>query len=221
MRSVRTTKCRDFGHSEFVLYVPDESELHLDSLIEEFERAVAKGGRFSDGDILHLGGVPLRLFQSSAEDLEVFEPSFDGFPIRWRKGVGDALRVHTIQKLICEEVGQVPEFASLLSVGVVSPTYFSLADQYQMSRDETDGNDSGWVFTETDNVGEQGAFASLYEVTTHHRSVLPFLALPGGTRVVRTAREVSVETPGRILESGSNETLRRVFLADWFRQSVS
>jgi hypothetical protein len=185
-------------------------------IVAYFETQPQAGVRFTDGQTVQFGWLLLLLRQADDNHLEVFEPDFDCVPIRWCRGINNAVRHLSLQRAVCALFGCEPLFPTISQAGITSPKFFSSVD-YTMSRDTPADSDSGWVFAECDYAGAEGEFCSLYQLSLQKPEVIPFLALPPSSRITFKPgfREITANTTTR--SSADNDLLRK--LAAW-RNSV-
>ena len=165
MREFRTTKCHAHGHPEIAILLDENSDLSPDWLISFFEAEVGNGQRFQADETVQVGWM-LTMLRASSDPhcLELWEPEFDSLPINWCRGATNTLRHLIIQQSVCEELGVEPNFPSLREAGVASPCFGNSDGSFTMSRDESDGNDSGWVLASLGYAGSEGAVPILVRV---------------------------------------------------------
>lgn len=208
MREFRTTKCRTYGKPEIVILLDEDSNLSPDWLISFFEKNVEDGHQFEAEQTVQIGWMITMLRASEdAQCLEVWEPRFDSMPIQWSRGVTNTLHHLILQQSVCQELGVQPTYPSLRDAGVVAPSFGDSEEGFTMSRDEGDGNDSGWVFAPIGYSGSEGQFQSLFELSQRQPKVIPFLALPSGASVVIKQGQVDVEYGESHLSSAINPLL--------------
>ena len=212
MAEHRTTSCRTLGHPEISVTLGDEAQMDASWLLSFFETEVQRGRRFAADETVQIGWMLVMLQSNAAGDLEVWEPQFDSFPIRWTKGANNTFRHLVLQKSVCEQFGCEPDFPSLQQAGVVSPHFLDQSEAFSMSRDKPSNNDSGWVFSAPKESVSEGAgeFRSLFEICFYHTEVIAFLAMPAGASVTKTKGLIEATTNGRPLSSKSNELLRKL-----------
>lgn len=211
MREFRTTKCHTHGHPEIAILLDENSDLSPDWLISFFEMGVGNGKRFEADETVQVGWM-LTMLRSSSDSkyLELWEPDFDSLPINWCRGATNTLRHLIIQQSVCEELGVEPRFPSLRDAGVASPCFGNLDGSFTMSRDESDGNDSGWVLASLGYAGSEGQFLSLFELSFQQQKIVPFLALPPGSSVMMTPERIEIGHGESRSSSDSSELLRGI-----------
>lgn len=177
-----TTKNLPADQQSIVVEIQTDAEELARPIIAYFEEQAQAGVRFRDGQTVELGWLLLLLRQADDNQLELFEPDFDCFPIRWFRGVNNAVRHLHLQRAVCALFGCDPLFPTIIQAGIVSPKFFECRN-YTISRDTPAGSDSGWVFAECGYDGAEGEFCSLYQLSLEKPEVIPFLALPASSRV--------------------------------------
>lgn len=201
-----TTRCSEKHHPEVCLSVDEDSDLSPDWLLEYFTAEVTRGVRFEAGQTVQIGWILVQLNFADNGVLEIWEPDFDSFPIRWHRGANNVLRHMIIQRSICEALGCEPLFPSLRHAGIISPR-FSQSQEFTMSRDQPVDSDSGWVFAEVDYAGSEGEFRSLYQIALDNMRIIPFLALPMGASITIRLCEIKVCLGSKQITSKNNELL--------------
>ena len=203
-----TTRSMPVDQPGIIFEVHSEAEELARPLVAFFETQAQAGVRFRDGQTVELGWTLLMLREADDGQLEVLEPDFDDFPIRWCRGINGALRHLHLQRAVCDLVGCEPLFPTICKAGVVSPGFFESSD-YTMSRDTPEDSDSGWVFAQCGYEGADGEFCSLYQLALKKPEVIPFLALPAFSRVriKPGVREITVNHTAR---SASDSDLLRM-----------
>jgi hypothetical protein len=212
MTAHRTSMLHKLGHPEVSVTLSEHIQMDVRWLLSFFETEVQNGRRFNSLETIQIGWMVVTLKASVAGDLEVWEPQFDSFPVRWIKGANNTLRHLILQKSVCEQFGCEPNFPSLLQSGVVSPRFLDKGEGFLMSRDQPSNNDSGWVFsTPEESVGvDSGEHRSLFEIFFYHTEVIAFLAMPPGSEVLKTNCLIEATFNGHTLSSKNNDLLRKI-----------
>ncbi len=86
-----------------------------------------------------------------------------------------------------------------------------------MNRETTDGA-SGWAFWQSqEEVTEKTPceYKSLYELALYNAQIIPFLALPNGTKVTKQQGETILELDGKRISSTESDTLKRIATAEF------
>lgn len=208
----RTTKCKEKGHREISIFLSRESGQSPDWLLNYFEAEVFNGRIFLAGQTVQVGWM-VNLIRGGRDTLEVWEPRFDSMPIQWERQADNTLRHLVLQTGVLECRARFP---SLRQAAVIAPGFLTNTGTFSLSRDEPSENDSGWVFKEQDYFGSEGEYRSLFEVSIHHAHIIPFLALPAGTRITTSLGAVEVEWNGRRASSESNIFLHQLMDARHF-----
>jgi len=205
-----TRNCKTAGHPEIRFSVSDESGLSGEWLRDYFESQVSNGQRFQDNETVQIGWMIVKLKTDSSGALELWEPDFDSMPIKWSRTVNNTLRHLIIQRAICNELGCEPDFASLLQTAVVGSNFLDNPGDFVMSRDNSAGADSGWLFRRLDDHSVEAEVKSLYEISLHRRSVIPFLALPAGATVECTGQIVKISFADKQITSRTSDVLHKI-----------
>lgn len=218
MAEYRTTACRALGHPEFCVSLPDLVPLDADWLLNYFASAVQSGERFAAGETVQIGWMLVMLRSGGAGDLEVWEPRFDAFPIQWTQGATNTLRLLTLQKSVCELFGCEPDFPSLLQIGVASTDFLVGGETFSMSRETPSENQSGWFFATLDGevTEENGELQSLFQIALGRTAILPFLALPPDTVVVKTKDTIEVTVGDQTRSSRDTPLLQKLLESSVF-----
>lgn len=210
MANYFTKTCGTAGHPEIGFAFSEESNPSVDWLLSYFESEVANGRRFQAGETVQVGWMIVELKEAPENSLEIWEPDFDSMPIRWCRGVNNTLRHLVLQKSICDEIACEPDFPSLRQPSVISPNFLTTPNDFVMSRDLAVGGDSGWVFHEPGYSGNEGKFVSLFEIALYHMEIIPFLALPPGTSVIKSGGVIEVTCVNKQISSRTNSLLGKV-----------
>lgn len=190
------------GQQKIAVEIQAGGEEFARSIITYFETQAQAGVRFRDEQTVELGWMLLLLRQVD-NVLEVFEPDFACMPIRWCRGVNNAIKHLHLQRAVCDLFDCEPLFPTMRQAGVISPKFFD-RNGFNMSRDAPADSDSGWVFAESGYAGSEGKFCSLYQISLQKPEIVPFLALPDSSRVtIRPGfREVTFNS---ITKSSTND----------------
>ena len=189
----------------------DDCALPAQWLLDYFANGLANGAHFAPGQTVQIGWMIVQLQAAEEGVLEVWEPDFQVFPIRWIRGVNWTLRHVILQRSICDELKCEPEFPSLRHSGVMSRG-FKISKDFKISRDTPNAADSGWVFMEPGYSGTQGEYQSLYQLALWNMRIVPFLALPPGTPVTRLDNEIEISRGVETLAKQQSKLLQRLVL---------
>jgi hypothetical protein len=179
-------------------------------ILDYFQDAVAAGKRFRAGETVQIGWMVTKLIETPDGELEAWEPRFQSVPIQWVRGINNTLRHLILQKSVAELFHIEPMFPSVLQAGIVIPPVWEQQGKLCMLRGDPKQNDSGWRISRDENeqAGEQ--FRSLFEIGCRFPSLIPFLALPPGASVVRSAQDILVSYRGTVVSSRDSELLKGV-----------
>jgi len=205
---MREYRARSAEHAAIVIAL-DEQAPPPDALLAYFEQEAAEGRRFRPDETIEFGWTFLLLKKGEGATLEVWEPSPDSMPIKWRRGASNAIQHLTLQLAVCKELGCQPQFPSLRDAGIISPEFLT-SSEFRMSRDDPSENDSGWVFSTPGYADDEGEYRSLFEISLHQSDVIPFLALPSGAVVTKTKDGIAVELAGVEVSWQSNGSLKKL-----------
>jgi hypothetical protein len=200
------------GHPQIIISLDDNSEINPDWLLGYFEQSVKAGAHFDADATIQIGWMLTILKRNQSDDLELWEPDFDGIPIRWIRGANNTVRHLVLQKSIADLAGCELESPSLRQAGIVTQSFSDDPAEFVMTR-EISGGDSGWAFRRD---GEEilkttpCEFKSLYEISLICTNIIPFLGLPSGSNVRRTKRETTLDLAGKIISSTQNDLLKRI-----------
>jgi hypothetical protein len=185
------------------------SEYAID-LVKYFETEIKYGHVFRAEETVQIGWMILKLTESKHGNLDLMEPQFDSIPIRWIRGLNNTLRHLMLHKSVCALFSLEPTFPTIRQAGIVSPGFISGGNDITMTRGEIAENDSGWMFTESGYIQNDGDLKSLYEISFFHSKIIPFLALPMGTTVRLNSADLQINLGGKTLSSESNEFLKKL-----------
>lgn len=209
MLRFRTALEQRFAHQEIVVPLDEQSGIEPKWLVDFFEDAVAKGRRFSANETVQIGWMLVMLKENESHELEIWEPQFDSIPVKWILGANNTMRHLVLQKSTADLLRVEPEFPSLRQAGLASRAFLTAQDNtdFCLIRQSPDGNDSGWRFDVPLNSGDSSELRSLFELSFHRTGIVPFLALPNGTTVVKKGDQITVSWKGTTVDSSQNKFL--------------
>lgn len=176
-------------------------------LLKFFEAAVSTGRKFKLDDTIQIGWMINKVQQNSEGDLEIWEPVFNSIPINWVRGVNSTIKHLTLQKSVVELVDTEPVFPSIIQAGAVMGNISNDCHNLQLVRNSSAQNDSGWQFTGQVG-GVKPEFHSLFQIACWCPGVVPFLALPPGSKISFSTEVITVEANG-IQRSSTESALLR------------
>jgi hypothetical protein len=193
MAVLRSTACQRHGHPEFrVTYDPVLVPVADDVLwfVNWLEEAVAGGEHFADGQTCQVGWMVLQVRAGDAGMLTLWEPDMRQMPVAWIESVSYTLSHLRVQKDVCESVLTAGDlsFPSMLQSTIIC-TRLGQTDGVLMERTAPQGTDSGWFCgcTRVDhnhNSTDELRCVSVFEAAVKFApQIVPFLALPEGTRL--------------------------------------
>lgn len=171
-----------FNQPEIVISAPDEFSSAVTSFFDFLSTELQRGVQFRPGETLQVGWMILLVKSLENGDVELWEPDFESFPIKWVNVLDRTFRHMYLQREICAQISVEPLFPSLLQIGVMSST-FPASEAFSICRDPVAGNDSGWIFRSDPRDSAGATYRSLFEVAIYNKRVIPFLALPEGAKV--------------------------------------
>ena len=134
------TNSKISGQPEITFSVDEEGEIDPQWLLSFFENAVQQQGRrFVKGQTVQIGWMILLLKENQHNELELWEPDFDSFPISWIPSVNNTFRHLILQKSIAELFQCDPEFPPLNHAGLVAAEFVKVSQTYVMTREEPSG----------------------------------------------------------------------------------
>lgn len=186
-----------------------------DWILGFFGAAVLGGGKFQPDETVQIGWMIVILKSNGNGDLEIWEPDGVAMPVRWVRGANATFRDLTIQKEVCALLSVEPSYPSMLQFGMVSRETLDSSAAFTMQRGPSNGNDSGWriVASEEDMPSDTH---SLYEISTWHRRVVPFLALPPGGKVEWTSDGLSLSLGSARISDDESALLADILTARAF-----
>jgi hypothetical protein len=167
------------------------AEPDIAALVTRLNALLDAGSRFGEGEMLQLGWSTLR-FVSLGGGVLAFE-ELDGSGVaRWTRGVSRTLIATRLQRSVNESFGLSDErlaFPNLAQRSLICTALDPDGALFLHRLEPISPSDSGWFFScqGTDHDHDDPAaleHASLYEHACRIQAVLPFLALPIGTRVL-------------------------------------
>ncbi len=198
------------GHPDIVVAMKPAYKEGAEWLLAFFQSEIQRGVVFGDGQTVQIGWMLVMLKNDQHQDLEIWEPRFDAFPIAWQRGADLTYRFLTMQREVCRQIGVEPEFPSLAFPAVMAPDFLTSTADFKMSREEHSARDSGWFFGELDFDGTDAKYCSLFQISLGHMLAIPFMALPPGAAVQCTKDRVEVFYGETSISSDTNEFLARL-----------
>ncbi len=211
MTRFTTTAGAKLGLQDIGISIDTKSELSPQWLLQYYDEQIEGGRKFKSEETVQIGWMIVQLRSDQNGILEVWEPEFDSIPIRWCLGANNTIRHLILQRSVCDVLNCEPDFPSLRQAGIVSPG-FSDCEEFTMSRDTSNANDSGWIFRELGDVGTNGDFESLFQISFSHMEVIPFLALPPGCTVTRRLGGIVIRLGAVTVSSVENDLLQRLLI---------
>jgi hypothetical protein len=195
---VRTNRCHEFGHPEFVWEVDERLIAQSDRewLVATTEQEIETGQRYQSGEMAQIGWMLTSVRQYDERSLTFWEPDFQGMPIEWIHSSTRTLLHLRVQKDVVRSFPRlgVPVFPSLRDAADVCTSFFDRASFF-IERRNPEGNHSGWFMGCMDDSHDHEdpsalRLVSLYEVACQRPGIIPFLALPPGFNVSRHSQNV-------------------------------
>jgi hypothetical protein len=209
MLEVRTTRCREFGHRDFVLELEDCGipEGHVQAVVKNIEDMVAAGSVFEPGETLQVGWMVTQVQRYDATHLTLVEPDLKSLPVSYTAGVTQTLRHLSLQVFMLESVLSAEDMhaTSMLQSVVVCRNYDQSLDFFFDRRTPGDESDSGWFIGCLNKDHDHGEVenlrkTSLYEVLVRQPGIRSFALFPVGTTVIgRDGKHPQVFKEGELL----------------------
>jgi hypothetical protein len=195
MIEYKTKFCHQFSQKEIVVSIDSQSGLDPSWLISFFETSVAEGKRYKSNETVQVGWMVLILKETESNNLELWEPQFDSIPIKWTRGVNNTIRHLILQKSVAKLLNVDPVFPSLRHCGQASDSFLSnqTESKFYMKRGSPFGNYSGWEIADTSFSNQNKEYRSLFELSFHQMTIVPFLALPIGVSVTKKGNDIAIE----------------------------
>ena len=212
MSEYRTKIGSKFGHKEISFALNDHSGIDPSWLINHFETSIAIGKCYKSDETIQVGWMFVLLKESRTGDLEIWEPQFDSIPIKWLTQVNNTLRHLILQKSVAELMGIEPVFPSLLHFGLASKSFLSDRKEtaFFMSREISTGNDSGWRFSIHKETSDEKKPHSLFELSFYSPLIVPFLALPPASSILKDEKELVVTCRESSVNSKQSDLLHKL-----------
>jgi len=180
------------------------------------ERRVELGEIFSAGETIEFGWMTLRVSLSEDGMLQLEEPDLKSLPIDWVPGIAMTLQSTRVQKDVAASVGAEDALCpanirqSILIGADVSPGDDSLT----LDRVEPEASDSGWFVGRATSILDYNRSDSLkrisiYEAVITLRRIIPYLALPPGSRISLGQSSVRFERDGQKLPVAADSLVAR------------
>ena len=171
--------------------------------IEWFEQVLLSqlrsGRHFQHGGTLQVGWSLLQFRECSPGKLELQEPDFQSFPIKWVSGVDHCLLHLGRQKDVTESVlpAVEPVFPSIRQAALLCD-HISEKSDIVMERQAPADAFSGWSVTCSGSGHSKSTLHldSLFSMAMRLPSIIPFLALPPGFSVSFTSTGFSIMNEG-------------------------
>lgn len=207
-----------YSHPDIVVRAEIAHRSGAEWILSDLEEQIRSGTVFRVGDTVQIGWMTVLLKDLDGGDLELFEPEFGSMPVNWVPGANNTIRQMIIQKELCEQIGVGAYYPSMRQSAVVSPNFMKTDQGFELSRDASKGNDSGWVFREGGYAGSSGTLFSLYQIAISIPAIIPFLALPSGAIVTSDRMALEVSANGAKISSSDNDFLMRLLGSVYFRR---
>ncbi len=204
MHAYRTASCGRFGHPELTVQLTEASpipDVHR-ILVDYFEAAVARGGKFQPGQRVQLGWATLLLCERTDGTIGVQERLLAP-DVSWTESVDRAVHDVWFQREIADSVGLVDQLAfPTQDEGVLVADCAIEATASLLTRlpdDDLPDGFSGWTLccAEDHDHGER-AIVPLLAIAANLPSLVQLLALPHGVTVLIRYVEKPDAPPGAL-----------------------
>lgn len=218
MIELKTKSCRQFGQQEIVVCLDSQSKLDPKWLLDFLEKSVSEGRRYKPNETLQIGWMILLFKGNESGDLELWEPQFDSIPIKWTRGANTTLRHLILQQSVADLLKVEPHFPSLRQSGLASLSFLTAQGplEWRMKRGRSFGNDSGWEFATSSFENQEAEHRSLFELSFHQTAIVPFLALPSDTCIVKMGTDIVIEFAGVSVNSKESPLLHKIAQTEIF-----
>ena len=197
-KSFSLLKGSEPNDSEFRLIVdPVIPQADVDALVSFLEQSMQQGTRFGDGQTIDFGSMIFRIV-SSGDFLTLEEPDLVAFPISWKTGITQSMKLMRLQKDVAESVGlgNMLDFPSIRNSLLVGADLTEGANSLILDRAGAEGSDSGWFVGKLDTQCDYNDAANLTRISVYKAilswpSIAGFLALPCGSRVETLPLQIS------------------------------
>lgn len=185
----RTQRCREYGHPEVRLSF-DETVVEAErasELLKSIEEEVSRGVRYKSGQSLQVGWSIVEFVDMSDGTLELQEPDFRSFPIRYVDSMTRTLTYLSAQNAALASIGASLEdqesCPTLYDSALLCDRAFK-SRSFMMERRPPAGNDSGWFIgcleKHDHNKPKSLIRESLYRVALEKPEVIDLLLFPVG-----------------------------------------
>lgn len=188
--------------------VEEDAEWFLDFL----ENSIKNGTKYKQGELIQIGWMIDKLAESMDGSLCINEPDMQHMPIKYIESVNNTLLNLRIQKALNESIGFEDQinFPNILQTAIVCINIDDSEDKV-LSREENEGNDSGWFMGCIDerhdhHNPDQLKRVSLYEIGMKHPELIQYLALPSKISMIYrsgTKPEIYYKNMKAIIKRGS------------------
>lgn len=199
-----------YAHPDVIIKYSNIHPMLLEWFPNYFRHAVEAGQRFVAGETIQIGWMLLQFRSDPDGNLILWEPDFQSFPIEWIVGVNTTVRHLSLQNAVCEALEAEPMYPCILDPAVVSSRFGNDGEPFLMERDALGGYDSEWLFRSRIDVPEGSLLESLYAIALRNYDIVPFLALPHGSKVSFSEGVIDVELGPLKISSRTNELLAQV-----------
>lgn len=213
MTVLRTDLRKRYNHPDILIQVDDSWVQLADWLPRYFTEQVQQGVHFVPGQLVQVGWMLLRIEDNAEGCLFVSEPDLKSMPIQWSVGATRTVRLLALHRAICDELCVNLEFCSLREA-LSTTTEVPPNNEFYLTRTEAEGSNSGWILHRHNEA--ELRLMSLYEAALINNAIIPFLALPTGSAVVRNEDRLTVSVGGLELSSESSPLFRHLATADNF-----
>ncbi|MFO0938142.1 MAG: hypothetical protein U0798_16685 [Gemmataceae bacterium] len=189
---ITTKKCSQFQHREFKLDLDEYGipESYLENIAGTIEHLVESGSVFLPDQIFLIGGMTTRIQNYNEEFLTLHEPDMVHFPIQWRPGLSNTLRLMMRQLFSLDSFSLRANalFPSILQSLLVCKHYHE-ANFFMHRTEPSNERDSGWFIgclkADCDhNDPNNIECLSVYAAYLKQNRIQNFTAFPTGSMIV-------------------------------------
>jgi hypothetical protein len=196
---VSTTGCAGSDHPEIRVVVSRAGVPSVDVawMIGHLEETVAAGTRYAPGETVQIGWMLTQVIERDDGHLGLTEPDMRSLPIVWVDDVSETLGHLRLQRDVADGLGVAPQFPSIRESLVLGTDLDPASSALVLDRLPGEGFDSGWFLGDLRSElrydgPDDLRRTSLYEAALSWPAIIPYLALPPGSRIELDDGEVNV-----------------------------
>ncbi|MGE0490428.1 MAG: hypothetical protein AB7S38_14565 [Vulcanimicrobiota bacterium] len=159
--------------------------------VEMFERFLAEGGPFRDGESIQLSWMWLQVAQQG-DGLVILAPRLGSMPMEFHDDCSRALVLNLTQRYICDSFGVSPSPCNARQAALVVKDLDRCQKVFMNRLGPEEASDSGWYFDSPEsqldaNDPDSLEYLSLWELAGRYPLALDFFLLPTDWQVALQA----------------------------------